>query len=217
MNNKSYLVYLLKSFSKLLKSCLDKLMAAIALLLFSPLLLVVAIAIYFLMGKPIVFSQIRAGKDNHIFRIHKFRTMTNERDSEGNLLPDEQRLIPLGQFLRRVKIDELLQLWNVVQGEISFVGPRPTLPEQVEDYDDFQKQRLAVLPGITGWAQVHGNIQLTWSERIFLDVWYIDHWSLWLDLVILSKTIGVVIWGEHRVEQKLEEAIGYAIYSRRSC
>ena len=207
----------LLNFSRFIKYLLDRIIAAIALLLLSPLLLLTAIVIYLRMGRPIIFSQTRAGQQNHIFTIYKFRTMTDERDEEGNLLPDEQRLIPLGQLLRRVKIDELLQLWNVVTGDISFVGPRPTLPEQVEDYDNFQRRRLTVLPGITGWAQVHGNIQLTWPERIFLDVWYIDHWSLWLDLVILIKTIGVVIWGEHPVEKKLEEAKVYANYSRRSC
>lgn len=202
---------------RLIKHLIDRLMAAIALLLLSPFLLLTAIVIYLRMGRPIIFSQIRAGKDEKIFTIYKFRTMTDKRDSQGNLLPDEERLIPLGQLLRRLKIDELLQLWNVFQGDISFVGPRPTIPQQVTDYDDFQRRRLKVLPGITGWAQVHGNIQLTWAERILLDLWYIDHWSVGLDLVILFKTIGVVIWGEHPVAKKLEEAKTYANYSRRSC
>ena len=201
----------------LIKHLIDRIIAAIALLLLSPFLLLTAILIYLRMGRPIIFSQVRAGKDGKIFTIYKFRTMTNECDSKGNLLPDEERLIPLGQLLRRLKIDELLQLWNVLKGDISFVGPRPTIPQQVADYDDFQRRRLHVLPGITGWAQVHGNIQLTWPERIFLDIWYIDHWSVGLDLVILLKTIGVVIWGEHPVAKKLEEAKTYANYSRRSC
>ena len=202
---------------RLIKWLIDRLMALIALLLLSPFLLLTAIVIYFRIGRPIIFSQIRTGKDERIFTIYKFRTMTDDRDSEGNLLPDKERLIPLGQLLRRLKIDELLQLWNVLKGDISFVGPRPTLPQQVADYDNFQRRRLNVLPGITGWAQVHGNIKLTWPERIFLDLWYIDHWSLGLDLVILLKTIGVVIWGEHPVAKKLEEAKTYANYSRRSC
>ena len=202
---------------KLIKYFIDRFIAAIALLLLSPFLLLTALIVHLRMGRPIIFSQIRAGKDGRSFTIYKFRTMTDDRDSKGNLLPDEQRLIPLGRLLRRLKIDELLQLWNVLQGEISFVGPRPTIPQQVADYDNFQRGRLKVLPGITGWAQVHGNIQLTWPERIFLDLWYIDHWSLGLDLVILFKTIGVVIWGEHPVAKKLEEAKTYANYSRRSC
>ena len=203
--------------NKLIKYFCDRLAAAIILIMLSPIIFVVAIAIYLRMGRPIIFSQIRTGKDERIFTIYKFRTMTDDRDSEGNLLPDEERLIPLGRLLRRLKIDELLQLWNVLKGDISFVGPRPTIPQQVADYDDFQRRRLHVLPGITGWAQVHGNIQLTWPERIFLDIWYIDHWSIGLDLVILLKTIGVVIWGEHPVAKKLEEAKTYANYSRRSC
>ena len=202
---------------RLIKWLIDRLIALIALLLLSPFLLLTAIVIYLRMGRPIIFSQIRTGKDQRIFTIYKFRTMTDDRDSEDNLLPDEERLIPLGQLLRRLKIDELLQLWNVLKGDISFVGPRPTIPQQVVDYDNFQRGRLNVLPGITGWAQVHGNIQLTWPERIFLDLWYIDHWSLAIDFVILIKTIGVVIWGEHPVAKKLEEAKTYANYSHRSC
>ncbi|MDJ0647696.1 MAG: sugar transferase [Xenococcaceae cyanobacterium MO_188.B19] len=202
---------------RLIKYLIDRLMAAIALLLTSPLLLLTAIIIYLRMGRPIIFSQIRAGKDGRPFTIYKFRTMTDDRDEAGNLLPDEERLISLGRLLRRLKIDELLQLWNVLQGDISFVGPRPTISQQVADYDDFQRRRLNVLPGITGWAQVHGNIQLTWPERIFLDLWYIDHWSVRLDLVILIKTVGVVIWGEHPVAKKLEEAKSYANCARRSC
>jgi len=200
-------------YSRLVKSIADRSVAVIALLFFSPLLLMSALAIYINMGRPILFAQTRAGKNGCIFTIHKFRTMTNKRDSKGNLLPDEQRLTALGQFLRRFKLDELPQLWNVLKGDIRFVGPRPTLPEQVQNYDDFQRRRLLVPPGLTGWAQVNGNIQLSWPERICLDVWYIDHWSLWLDLVILSKTVAVVFWGEHPNQKALEEAHRYAKYT----
>ena len=201
----------------LIKWVLDRLMSAIALLILSPLMLIVTLAIYTCMGRPILFKQPRAGKNNRIFTCYKFRTMTNACDFEGNSLPDQQRLTKMGQFLRRTKLDELPQLWNVLIGDMSFVGPRPTLPEQVQDYDDFQKRRLLVCPGITGWAQVNGNIQLNWPERIFLDIWYIDHWSLWLDIVILIKTIAVVIWGEHPAKKVLEEAQIYANCSYRSC
>jgi lipopolysaccharide/colanic/teichoic acid biosynthesis glycosyltransferase len=195
----------------------DRLMAAIALIILSPLLLVTAIGVYFFLGKPIFFSQIRAGKHSTIFKIYKFRTMTDAKDEKGNLLSDEERLTTFGKFLRRVKIDELPQLWNVVKGDLSFVGPRPTLLEQVEKYNDFQKQRLNVTPGLSGWAQVNGNIQLTWNERIYLDVWYIDHWSLWLDFLILVKTIGVIIGGEYPTHKALEEAKNYADNSNWGC
>lgn len=203
--------------AKLFKSIVDRLMAAIVLIILSPLLLLTAIGIYFFLGKPIFFSQIRSGKYSTTFKIYKFRSMTDAKDEKGNLLPDEERLTAFGKFLRRVKIDELPQLWNVVKGDLSFVGPRPTLPEQVEKYNDFQKQRLNVTPGLSGWAQVNGNIQLTWNERIYLDVWYIDHWSLWLDILILVKTIGVIIGGEHPTQTALEEAKNYADNSNWGC
>jgi lipopolysaccharide/colanic/teichoic acid biosynthesis glycosyltransferase len=203
--------------SKQIKYALDRLVAAVALLLLLPLFLLSAIAVFLFLGKPILFTQTRAGADGKIFQIYKFRSMTDARDERGNLLPDEQRLPVFGKFLRRVKIDELPQLWNVFKGDLSFVGPRPTLPEQVEKYDNFQKRRLSVTPGISGWAQVNGNIQLTWAERIYLDVWYIDHWSLWLDFLILIKTFGVIIGGERPTEKALEEAKIHANNSCRSC
>lgn len=198
---------------KLIKWVADRLISAIALLFFSPLLLIIAIALYIRMGSPILFTQSRSGKDGSIFTLYKFRTMTDARNFEGNLLPDEQRLTVLGKFLRRTKLDELPQLWNVLKSDMSIVGPRPTLPQQVQDYDHFQRRRLLVPPGLSGWAQVNGNIQLSWPERICLDVWYIDHWSLWLDLVILSKTVAVVFWGEHPSQKALEEAHRYAKYT----
>jgi lipopolysaccharide/colanic/teichoic acid biosynthesis glycosyltransferase len=207
----------MNTLSKSFKSIIDRLMAAIALLILSPLLLLSAIGVYLFLGKPIFFSQIRSGKGGSTFKIYKFRSMTDARDDRGDLLPDEERLPAFGKFLRRVKIDELPQLWNVVKGELSFVGPRPTLPEQVQKYDEFQKQRLLVTPGLSGWAQVNGNIQLSWPERIYLDVWYINHWSLWLDFVILIKTIGVIIGGERPTQQALEEAKNYANNSHWGC
>ncbi len=203
--------------SRAIKYILDRIIAAVALLLLLPLFLLSAIAVFLFLGKPILFTQTRAGADGKIFQIYKFRSMTDARDERGNLLPDEQRLPVFGKILRRVKIDELPQLWNVLKGDLSFVGPRPTLLEQVEKYDNFQKRRLSVTPGISGWAQVNGNIQLTWAERIYLDVWYIDHWSLWLDFLILIKTLGVVIGGERPTEKALKEAKIHADNSCRSC
>jgi lipopolysaccharide/colanic/teichoic acid biosynthesis glycosyltransferase len=180
--------------AKLIKSLLDKSIATIALVIFSPLILIVAIAIYRQMGSPIIFSQPRPGKDNRIFNFYKFRTMTDERDSDGNLLPDEVRLTSFGQWLRETSLDELPQLWNVLRGDMSFVGPRPLLVCYLDRYSPEQARRHEVTPGITGWAQVNGRRQLdgNWQKKFQLDVWYVDNWSLWLDLKILLMTILVV-------------------------
>lgn len=200
--------------SKLIKHILDRVMAAIALILFIPVALVMAVAIYVTMGSPVIFTQVRAGKNGELFTIYKFRTMTDERDIDGNLLPDEERITSLGEFLRKTRLDEILQFWNILKGEMSFVGPRPTIPEQVEEYDDFQKCRLLEIPGMTGWHQVNGNNELTWEERICLDIWYLKNWSLWLDFVILLKTFTVIIWGEDRNEKPLVEARIFEKYFR---
>ena len=181
-----------KSFSKysrLLKAVLDRLVAAIALAVFSPVMLMVAIAIYIRMGGPIFFSQPRPGKNGRVFNFYKFRTMTSDCDADGNLLPDEQRLIPLGQFLRKTSLDELPQLWNVIKGDMSFVGPRPLLVRYLDRYTPEQARRHEVMPGITGWAQVNGRNAISWDAKFKLDVWYLDNWSLWLDLKILFLTV----------------------------
>ncbi|MEM7552769.1 MAG: sugar transferase [Cyanobacteria bacterium P01_A01_bin.84] len=198
---------------KLVKKLLDRLIAAIALFCLIPLLIIVAIAVHFRMGDPILFTQTRSGRRGRIFKVYKFRSMTNDCDRNGNLLSDEDRLTSFGKFIRRVKLDETLQLWNILKGDMSFVGPRPTLPEQVQDYQDWQKTRLYVTPGLTGWAQVNGNTELTWTERICLDIWYLHHWSLWMDMEILLKTLLVVIWGERRNEKALSKALKYAQYT----
>lgn len=179
--------------SKLIKSILDKLVAAIALLFFSPILLTVAIAIYIRMGRPIFFTQPRPGKDSKIFTFYKFRTMTDERDADGNLLPDAERLTALGQFLRKTSLDELPQLWNVLIGDMSLVGPRPLLVRYLDRYTPEQARRHQVKPGITGWVQVNGRNNRAWEEKFKLDVWYVDNWSLWLDLKILFLTVFKVL------------------------
>ncbi|HEY9783688.1 MAG TPA: sugar transferase [Leptolyngbyaceae cyanobacterium] len=179
--------------SKLIKSILDKLVAAIALLIFSPILLTVAIAIYIRMGRPIFFTQPRPGKDSKIFTFYKFRTMTDERDADGNLLPDAERLTALGQFLRKTSLDELPQLWNVLIGDMSLVGPRPLLVRYLDRYTPEQARRHQVKPGITGWVQVNGRNNRAWEEKFKLDVWYVDNWSLWLDLKILFLTVFKVL------------------------
>lgn len=197
MSAKSFSVNL-TGFSRLVKSILDRLVAAIALLVLSPILLIIAIAIYIRMGSPIFFTQPRPGKDGCIFTFYKFRTMTTERDTDGNLLPDEQRLTTLGKFLRRTSLDELPQIWNVLKGDMSFVGPRPLLVRYLDRYTPEQARRHTVKPGITGWAQINGRRLLDgfWEEKFRLDVWYVDNWSLWLDLRILLLTVFKVLQQE---------------------
>ncbi|MBD1924880.1 sugar transferase [Trichocoleus sp. FACHB-90] len=180
--------YFTKS-SRLVKLMLDRFVAAIALLLFSPLLIIIAIAIYTRMGRPIFFIQPRPGKNGRIFSFYKFCTMTNECDDSGNLLPDVQRLTSVGRFLRQTSLDELPQLWNVLKGDMSFVGPRPLLVAYLDRYSPEQARRHEVKPGITGWAQVNGRNTLSWEEKFKFDVWYVDHWNLWLDLKILFLTL----------------------------
>ncbi|MBW4633788.1 MAG: sugar transferase [Iphinoe sp. HA4291-MV1] len=179
--------------SRLIKFVLDRFVAAIALLVFSPVMLVLAIAVYFQIGRPIFYTEARPGKGSHIFKFYKFRSMTNNRDSQGKLLPDDQRITAVGYFLRKTSLDELPQLWNVLKGEMSFVGPRPLHARYLERYTPEQARRHEVKPGITGWAQINGRNSISWEKKFQLDVWYVDHWSLWLDLKILILTIWKVI------------------------
>ncbi|PMB24242.1 sugar transferase [Fischerella thermalis] len=184
-----------RKLQKLIKLVADRFVAAIMLLILSPVMLIVAIAVYFRMGSPVIFTQPRPGKDGRIFNFYKFRTMTDECDRTGNLLPDEKRLTPFGEFLRESSLDELPQLWNVLKGDMSFVGPRPLLVQYLERYSPEQARRHNVKPGITGWAQINGRRLLDgcWEEKFRLDVWYIDNWSLWLDLKILVLTVFKVL------------------------
>jgi lipopolysaccharide/colanic/teichoic acid biosynthesis glycosyltransferase len=182
-----------KTISRLVKSVCDRLFAAIALVLFSPFILFVAIAISLRMGTPIVFTQPRPGKDGEIFTFYKFRTMTNDRDADANLLSDEKRLTAIGQFLRKTSLDELPQLLNVLKGDMSFVGPRPLMVEYLGRYSPEQARRHDVMPGITGWAQINGRNTISWQEKFKLDVWYVNNWSLWLDLKILFLTVWKVV------------------------
>jgi lipopolysaccharide/colanic/teichoic acid biosynthesis glycosyltransferase len=175
--------------SRLIKSLGDRLLAAITLTLLSPFVAILAIAIYFKMGSPVIFAQERVGKNNRIFTFYKFRTMTDQRDSDGKLLPDKERLTPLGEFLRQTSLDELPQLWNVLLGDMSFIGPRPLVTDYLARYSQEQARRHEVIPGISGWAQINGRNSITWEQKFQLDVWYIDHWSLWLDLKILLQTV----------------------------
>jgi lipopolysaccharide/colanic/teichoic acid biosynthesis glycosyltransferase len=145
------------------------------------------------MGSPVLFRQRRPGKDEKIFELVKFRTMRDAQDEQGRRLPDEARLTGLGRWMRSASLDELPQLWNVLRGPLSFVGPRPLLVEYLPRYTEEQKRRHLVKPGITGWAQVNGRNAITWEEKFSLDTWYVDHWSLGLDMKTLWMTVARVI------------------------
>jgi len=154
------------------------------------------------MGSPVIFSQPRGGKKNSTFTFYKFRTMTDQKDSSGKLLSDMERLTPLGEFLRQTSLDELPQLWNVVKGDMSFIGPRPFVAAYLDRYTPAQARRHDVAPGITGWAQINGRNSITWEEKFKLDLWYIDNWSLWLDLKILFLTVFKIVSKEGVDEDK---------------
>jgi len=172
-----------------LKRCLDLMVASSALVVLAPVLIAVAVVVRILIGGPIFFRQVRPALNGCLFQLLKFRTMTDERDAEGRPLPDGERLTPLGRLLRDASLDELPELFNVLRGEMSLVGPRPLLPQYLSRYNEFQRRRHEVKPGITGWAQVNGRNALTWEHKFELDVWYVDHRSLWLDLKILWLTV----------------------------
>ena len=167
----------------------DVLAALVGLVVAAPILAAAAIAIRVTMGRPVLFRQTRSGLHGTEFTVLKLRTMRDAKPHEVDHTYDADRLTRLGAFLRATSIDELPQLWNVLRGEMSLIGPRPTLPEQVAHYTPRQRRRLEIRPGLTGWAQVHGRNLLSWPERIELDLWYIDHRSLWIDLRIVARTV----------------------------
>ena len=175
------------------KSLFDKTLALFLIILFSPIYIVISLLIFFKMGSPILFRQKRPGYKEKIFGIYKFRTMTNEKDEFGNLLPDEQRLVGIGKFIRSTSLDELPQLFNVLKGEMSFVGPRPLLEEYLPLYNEKQKRRHDLKPGITGWAQVNGRNAISWEQKFDYDVWYVDNQSFLLDIKILWLTFLKVV------------------------
>ena len=175
------------------KRALDILISLSALIILSPVLIGLMIATYTKMGRPVIFSQSRPGLKGNIFQIYKFRTMKNLTGSAGEALPDSERLTPLGRFMRNTSLDELPELFNVLRGDMSLVGPRPLLVEYLPYYSSEQRRRHDVLPGLTGWTQVNGRNTLTWEEKFTYDVWYVDNISLWLDLRILLKTVWVAL------------------------
>ena len=178
------------SLPRLVKRIVDVTGAAGLLLVLSPITLATALSVRLTMGSPVLFRQTRAGRGERLFIIRKFRTM---RDGPG---PDAERLTPAGRWLRRTSLDELPQLLNVLAGDMSLVGPRPLLPEYLPRYDVRQRRRHEALPGITGWAQIHGRNAVDWEERFDLDVWYVDHWTLWLDIKILVATVRIALGGK---------------------
>ena len=176
-------------YSRTFKRLLDVLFSAAALAVAAPLLLLLAILIRIKLGTPVLFRQTRPGKNARPFTIYKFRTMTNERDVNGNLLSDSERLPAFGRFLRASSLDELPELMNVIKGDMSLVGPRPLLMQYLQRYNAEQMRRHEVRPGLTGWAQVNGRNAVSWEEKFAFDVWYVDHVSLALDLRILFLTV----------------------------
>ena len=173
----------------MLKRLFDCVVASIALVALSPVLIVAASAVWYFLGRPILFFQQRPGVKGRPFTIYKFRTMKHTKDSRGRLLPDEQRLPPFGRFLRSTSIDELPELFNVLKGDMSMVGPRPLLMEYLDRYTPEQQRRHDVKPGITGWAQINGRNAITWEEKFRLDLWYVDNQSFLLDLKIIALTV----------------------------
>ncbi|MGD0778527.1 MAG: sugar transferase [Candidatus Solibacter sp.] len=180
------------SLAKVTKRAIDAFAAALLLLLLSPVYLACALAIWLRMGRPIVFRQTRPGYGERLFTALKFRTMLAPDPARG-LITDEERLTGLGKFFRATSLDELPEFWNVLKGDMSLVGPRPLLPEYLARYNAHQRRRHEVKPGITGWAQVNGRNALSWAERFELDVWYVDHCSIWLDVKILAITLWKVL------------------------
>lgn len=177
----------------IIKRGFDLVLSLFAIIVLLPIFLLLALIIFLFLGSPILFRQVRPGYKGRLFTLYKFRSMNDNKDPLGNLLPDEQRLTALGRFLRSSSFDELPELFNVIKGEMSLVGPRPLLVSYLPLYNDEQARRHDMRPGIAGWAQVNGRNAITWEEKFTLDVWYVDHWSIWLDIKILGMTIWKVI------------------------
>lgn len=176
-------------YTRLVKPVLDRSLAFLLIILLLPVMVIVALAIYFTMGSPVVFRQVRPGKNEKLFSIYKFRTMTDEKGAGGELLPDHLRLKGFGRFIRSTSLDELPQLFNVLKGEMSFIGPRPLLVEYLPLYSPQQQRRHDVLPGITGWAQVNGRNAISWQRKFELDVEYVERISFLTDLTIILLTL----------------------------
>ena len=188
-------------YKNFIKPAIDFVLALVGFLFLSPVFVLVTIGLFFANdGKPFFF-QLRPGKDGKIFKIIKFKTMTDKKDENGNFLPDADRLTKIGSFVRKTSLDEIPQLLNVIKGDMSLVGPRPLLPKYLELYNDFQRRRNEVKPGITGWAQVNGRNSISWEKKFEYDVWYVDNVSFLLDVKILILTVLKVVKSEGINEQ----------------
>lgn len=201
---------MIRSFAK---RTVDIIISFVGLVILSPVVVTMAIVIRAKLGSPVLFGQQRPGLGGKGFVLYKFRTMTDRRDASGRLLPDEQRLPAFGRFLRSTSIDELPELFNVLKGDMSIVGPRPLMMKYLGRYTPEQARRHEVRPGITGWAQINGRNAISWEDRFKLDVWYVDNWSLWLDLRILAGTVWMVIKREGITQQDratMDEFMGTA-------
>lgn len=179
-------------YNRFIKRLFDIVLSLLFIILFCWLYLIVAILVRVKLGSPVLFKQPRPGKDEKIFDMYKFRTMTDGRDAEGNLLPDAERMTPFGSFLRKTSLDELPEMFTILKGDMSFVGPRPLLVKYLPLYNEKQHRRHEVRPGLTGWAQVNGRNLLSWEDKFEKDVYYVDHISFLLDLKIVFKTVAVV-------------------------
>lgn len=179
--------------NNILKRLFDLTISAVGLIILLPVYVVLGLVIYLKLGLPIIFKQKRPGLHGEPFIMYKFRSMTNEKDDQGNLLANEERLTPFGKKLRSTSLDELPELVNVLKGDMSLVGPRPLKMEYLSRYSEEQARRHEVRPGITGWAQVNGRNAVSWEKRFEMDVWYVDHHSLWLDIKIIAKTLHIVL------------------------
>jgi lipopolysaccharide/colanic/teichoic acid biosynthesis glycosyltransferase len=191
-----YELTLLILYTNILKPLIDLLISIVILLIASPIFLIIVLILYFVNGGKVWFTQERPGKNERVFSVIKFKTMTDERDASGNLLPDERRLSAVGKIIRKTSLDELPQLFNVILGHMSLVGPRPLLKEYLPLYNEVQRRRHEVKPGITGWAQVNGRNTVSWPQKFAYDVWYVDHVSFWLDIKILFLTVMKVFKAE---------------------
>lgn len=183
-------------YARYIKRWLDFILSLIAIIILSPILLIVALLVRIKLGSPVIFKQERPGLHEKIFTLYKFRTMTDEKDKDGNLLPDDQRLTKFGKLLRSTSLDEIPELFNILKGDMSIVGPRPLLVKYLPLYNEHQKHRHDVRPGFTGWAQCNGRNAISWEEKFDLDIYYVKHVSFILDLSIIFKTIKIVFLRE---------------------
>ncbi len=200
-----------------IKRLFDLVTTGIALILLSPVLIVLAILVRLKLGSPVLFRQQRPGLNGRAFTIFKFRTMINKQhDKSGNIIADSQRLTKFGRFLRNMSLDELPEFLNVLKGDMSLVGPRPLMMKYLDRYTPQQARRHEVKPGITGWAQINGRNNITWEEKFELDVWYVDNWSIWLDLKILFKSI-IAVLKRQDINKQGQETVDEFMGTQQSC